>query len=197
MKRLKRTKRLKAAERPGCAVSAGWTLAAAAWTFVIFGLSSMPMARQDLKPWLSRRLSQPAGDSAFGWLRFRYGGRLIGIEPLGAAGFVEFVVRKAAHFAEYAALAALLFLALRRGGRARGFAAAAVMAACCLLAAADEYRQSFVAGRTPLAEDALLDAAGAACGVWLSARRRRSRGSGTGRPAGGARRQGRTEERKT
>jgi VanZ family protein len=92
----------------------------------------------------------------------------------------HFLVRKAAHFTEYALLALLAARAfltstgerLRRGW---WLAAFALVAAVALL---DEYHQSFLPSRTGTVYDSLLDMAGGASALaltalWRAARRRR------------------------
>jgi VanZ family protein len=75
---------------------------------------------------------------------------------------------KAAHFAEYAVLAALLFRALAPG---RGVPAAAAVAllASFLLAGLDELHQVLVPGRSADWRDAAADAIGALLGTGLAA----------------------------
>jgi VanZ family protein len=95
---------------------------------------------------------------------------------------VHFLVRKAAHFSEYALLALLAARAFRTSHREKlrrlwGLAAFALVACVALV---DEYHQSFLASRTGTIYDSLLDmtggAAALACaGLWL-ARRRKERG---------------------
>ena len=86
----------------------------------------------------------------------------------------HFLVRKAAHFTEYAVLALLAaraFLGSRRPGlRARWYVAALALAVACALL--DEYHQSFVPSRTGSPYDSLIDAAGAAFAVLALALRR-------------------------
>lgn len=78
---------------------------------------------------------------------------------------VQLVVRKCAHLAGYAILAALLFRAFRQGSdrlwRAAGFAF--VIAA--IYASLDEFHQSFVASRTGTPWDVMIDCFGAAIGL--------------------------------
>ena len=73
---------------------------------------------------------------------------------------VIFVLRKIAHFSEYALLLALWFRALRgRLGIDRGLGAA--YAIVVAYAATDEFHQTFVHGRTGTPRDVLIDAFGA------------------------------------
>ena len=102
---------------------------------------------------------------------------LIWLNPeITEAGLLRahFLVRKAAHFTEYAVLALLAaraFLGSRRATlRARWHVAALALAVACALL--DEYHQSFVPSRTGSPYDSLIDAAGAAFAVLALALRR-------------------------
>ena len=98
-----------------------------------------------------------------------------------ALGEVHFLVRKAAHFTEYALLALLAARAFRTSSRTslgrRWWLASFALVACVSLA--DEFHQSFVPSRTGTAYDSLLDMAGGAAALacaalWLGAKRRKS-----------------------
>ena len=100
--------------------------------------------------------------------------------------YVHFLVRKAAHFTEYAVLALLAARAFRTSARTalrrRWWPAAFALVACVALV--DEYHQSFLASRTGTIYDSLLDMAGGAtalacAGLWLVRRRGKS-GGGSG-----------------
>jgi len=91
---------------------------------------------------------------------------------------VHFLVRKTAHFTEYAILAGLAFRAARNSGSSllkRHYAIAAVVlvaAVACL----DEFNQSFEPSRTSSVWDSALDVFGGIVAVavcWLWFRRRR------------------------
>ena len=87
------------------------------------------------------------------------------IPDLGTGlGSADLVLRKLAHFAEFAVLGALL---LRAVGRE---AAAAVLGS--LYAATDEVHQMFVPGREAAPLDWAIDTAGVVAGVFLVAWRR-------------------------
>ena len=78
------------------------------------------------------------------------------------------LIRKTAHFTEYAVLAMLWFVALtRERGLSRGPAAwiAFIVAACW--AVLDELHQAFVPGRTASALDVVLDSTGALAAAML------------------------------
>ena len=74
---------------------------------------------------------------------------------------VTFIVRKGAHFSEYAMLGFLGYLWLHRvkAGGLIAFGAAA------LYAVTDEIHQSFIPGRSCELRDMLVDSSGALCGV--------------------------------
>ena len=94
-------------------------------------------------------------------------GAMSAAEQAGAFGLLHLIVRKAAHFSEYALLGAALrtFLwtfPLRLPGLWALLSAA-------LYAALDEWHQTFVSGRSGQPGDVLIDSAGALCGVFLAA----------------------------
>ena len=95
--------------------------------------------------------------------------------------YVHFLVRKAAHFSEYAVLALLAARAFRTSGkeklRRRWWLAAFALVACVALV--DEFHQSFLPSRTGTVYDSLLDMAGGATALaclalWLARGRRKS-----------------------
>ena len=82
-------------------------------------------------------------------------------------GFWDTLLRKGAHFAEYAILGALLLRALGREGVA--------LAAGVVYAATDELHQHFVPGRHGSPFDIAIDAVGVTLGVYLLHRLQRPR----------------------
>jgi VanZ family protein len=94
---------------------------------------------------------------------------------------VHFLVRKAAHFSEYAVLALLAARAFRTSDREQlrrlWWLAAFALVVCVALV--DEFHQSFLPSRTGTIYDSLLDTAGGAtalacAALWPSLRRRRA-----------------------
>jgi VanZ family protein len=85
------------------------------------------------------------------------------------------LIRKAAHFTEYAILALLVLRALRMSKPERSFAKALAVAllVATAYAASDEYHQSFVPGRTAAVGDVLIDSAGAVTALAVAAVGRR------------------------
>lgn len=89
--------------------------------------------------------------------------------PRPTSDLLNLLMRKSAHFSEYAVLALAYHWALTgslpsRGGQ-RWRAAALLLA--LLYAISDEYHQSWTPLRHPSALDVLIDTAGAATGLWL------------------------------
>ncbi len=96
---------------------------------------------------------------------------------------IQFSVRKAAHLAEYAVLAMLLWRAVVHGANLKtkmSILYVFVWITCVVVAAADEFHQSFVESRTASPWDVMIDSAGAIFGLVICsglAKRRKSRGA--------------------
>ncbi|MBV8856011.1 MAG: VanZ family protein [Acidobacteria bacterium] len=96
--------------------------------------------------------------------------------------YVHFLIRKTAHFSEYALLALLAARAFRTSRREKlrrfWWLAAFALVACVSLL--DEYHQSFLPSRTGTIYDSLLDMTGGAAALacaalWLARGRKKSR----------------------
>ena len=77
-----------------------------------------------------------------------------------------FVIRKLAHFSEYALLGILAFINLWRVKRL-GYRSLFAALFSCVYAASDEIHQLFVPGRACQFTDVLIDTSGAAAGILL------------------------------
>lgn len=142
------------ARRPKpAAVLAAWG-PVVAWVAVIFSLSSDQFSDVNTAAWLS---AMPVVGA-------------LGLTP-AAIEVGNFIVRKSAHFVEYALLGMLALRALRATWRQRGpqlLAAAVAVAAVC--ASADELRQHLcTVSRTGTAKDVALDILGALTGAIVGA----------------------------
>lgn len=93
---------------------------------------------------------------------------------------LTFIIRKAAHFTEYAVLGALYFETVhsfraykkkernyRNGRRAAWKTVLFTTALCMLYAMSDEFHQSFTAGRSPAVRDVIIDTCGGFAGSML------------------------------
>ena len=116
---------------------------------------------------LSRAESSQLSGGLLAWLR-------PALEALGLGWVNDHIIRKLAHFGEFALLgcelAALLFL--NRGRTRKIFLSAEL---CAVVVAVIDETIQFFSARAPMVRDVLLDAAGALAGialVWLLTRRK-------------------------
>ena len=94
-----------------------------------------------------------------GWTQAR-------IEQLSEQG--QYYIRKAAHFTEYFLLAVSVAFPLYVYGVRGIWLVLAAGGFCVAYACADEYHQSFVAGRSPQKKDVLIDSCGILTGVIIT-----------------------------
>ena len=91
-------------------------------------------------------------------------------------GIWDFILRKIAHFVEFAVLCLLLWNALRRYTASPSRAAAIAAPVALLYAFSDEFHQLFVQGRTGALRDVAIDASGIAVMalmiIWLRPKKR-------------------------
>ena len=152
-------------QRAMCRVSFAWLAAAVLLTAVIWGNSLVP----------------GEGSGSLSLMVMRWGREALAALGLPNAWLTNFVVRKTAHFTEYALLGVVTMRAWRphlpKGAAAsprrgawvpRAACAAATALALVLTPSIDETIQLSVAGRTGQLPDVLLDCAGAATGVALT-----------------------------
>jgi len=125
----------------------------------LFYSSSQPYEKQDLRGTLSRFLDDDRLQERWGHISFPYGKKEISIEEVGAAGFVEFFIRKGTHFLTFALLTFLLYRLFAHVAPVQtalpwsGFLAV-------IIAMLDEWHQTFTPNRTGMLTDVLLDTAG-------------------------------------
>ncbi|MFX3623253.1 MAG: VanZ family protein [Ectobacillus sp.] len=136
-----------------------------AWVGMIFYSSSQPYQKQDMRPLLGEYIDPALAAKLFSWVNFSYAGREISIAYLGVPGFIEFFIRKGAHFSVYFVLGFLVCWALAayRLPAGRKFWYALLFVAG--YAAFDEFHQSFNGDRTPLWQDSVLDTIGGITGI--------------------------------
>lgn len=98
---------------------------------------------------------------------------------LSAEGFrfAHTIIRKGAHFLEYAVLGVLMCRAATASGARPSLGTVVrTIVLCGLYASLDELHQMFVPNRTGAAADVALDTIGASAGTWLFTWRRRTSG---------------------
>lgn len=135
---------------------------------VLFISSSMPYTKQTSVPFLEQHLAQKPLENWLSQISFRYAGKEISIANIGYYKFVEFFIRKGAHFGTYFLLGGLTALGLARYWSKLGHVAFVSWALATLYAETDELHQMLTGDRTPLIQDVILDSCGALLGVMLA-----------------------------
>ncbi|MFV0557138.1 MAG: VanZ family protein [Enterococcus sp.] len=134
---------------------------------LLFYSSSQTYAEQSqielLKTLFSR---QPFHDFLSG-ISFNYGGEEQSIAAQGYYSFIEFFIRKGAHFMTYFLLGGSFCLALYCKQKNYWWASFFAWLAATGYAGIDEFHQMLTGGRTPLFQDVMLDSAGALTAVLL------------------------------
>lgn len=124
---------------------------------VLFVSSGQTYEQQSLIPTLKNLLPEKPLEQPLSKLEVPYWGTKISIEERGYYHFVEFLIRKSAHFFIFGLLAVVIYSVLQKDRRRLVKAGLLTL----LLAIGDEYHQLLTGGRTPSARDVLLDMAGA------------------------------------
>ncbi|PID21985.1 VanZ family protein [Sporosarcina sp. P3] len=119
--------------------------------------SSQTYEQQSLVSTLQQWLPSEPGKTTLSKWEFSYWNRTISIEERGYYHFVEFLIRKAAHFFTFGCLALVIYWLLPKS-KIRILLAALFT---FVLACADELHQYFTGGRTATMQDVYLDTAGA------------------------------------
>ncbi|GIP51630.1 VanZ family protein [Paenibacillus vini] len=146
---------------------------------LLFALSAQSYEEQNLQPEIERKVTHTSASEWLDGISFTYAGREISAESLGTAGFIEFFIRKGAHFSVYGLLGLFVAFALNSGRRGRDFGWTVVIS--FLYACSDELHQTFMPDRTGLVEDVMLDTTGAAFGalvmllIWRIVERRKAK----------------------
>lgn len=127
----------------------------------IFYSSSTPYGEQDIRPQLSQIKFLSNMINQLDFIHFNYAGKEISVEKLGAAGFLELIIRKLAHFSVFLILSFFTTRLVRL--YTKNFVLIGLILTI-LYAVSDEYHQSFTADRTPLVQDVVIDSLGAIVG---------------------------------
>lgn len=137
---------------------------------VLFYSSSQTYEQQSQIGLLSNLLKNEPFKAQLSGVSFIYAGSEVSIEKSGYFSFIEFFIRKGAHFGTYLILGSSFFLGLIP--RMKNFLLVAFFSwlSATGYAALDEFHQMLTGGRTPLFQDVILDSLGALTGVltcWL------------------------------
>lgn len=123
----------------------------------LFISSGQTYEQQSLIPSLQQWLPDKPLEASLSKLQIPYWGKVISIEERGYYHFIEFLIRKAAHFFIFGFLAVIIYSLLPK----HAFRIVTASIITLLFAIADEYHQSLTGGRTPTSQDVMLDMAGA------------------------------------
>lgn len=138
------------------------------WLAVIYQSSSQPYHEQDMRPWLRSVLPEQYIIDHFSDLKLSYNGNEISIETKGVAGFVEFIIRKAAHVVAFAIFSFLLLFALWNTTKIRKWHIILIsLIGSFLFACSDELHQMYTGGRSPQFTDVMIDMVGTSIGIFI------------------------------
>lgn len=133
---------------------------------ILFYSSSMTYKQQTSVPFLEKYLHGKPMYHALENIKFTYGGKVQSIQNDGYYHFVEFFIRKGAHFGTYMILGICLCLALYTYFKRNHFLQVFIpWMTATGLAAFDEFHQGLTGGRTPSVVDVILDSAGSFTGA--------------------------------
>jgi len=146
----------------------------------LYTASSQPYEQQDMRGTINQWIDQEQMERSLDGIRFAYGGKEISLAEHGAAGLIEFFIRKGTHFLTFTLLALLLYRLLRHicpPSAALPWSGLLSVVAAVL----DEWHQTFTPNRTGMLTDVILDASGVFTAMLLLAiwQRRTARGAGS------------------
>lgn len=128
---------------------------------VLFYSSSQTYGQQSQISRIDEWLPNQPFKAAWSGISFTYGGSIVSIDHLGYSKFVEFFIRKGAHFGTYFILGGSLFLGVYPKLKLRGLTAILAWLSATGYAGLDEFHQMITGGRSPMFQDVMLDSMGA------------------------------------
>lgn len=134
---------------------------------ILFYSSSQTYEQQSQIGLLSTLLKNEPFKEQLRGFSFTYAGSEVSIGKSGYFSFVEFFIRKGAHFGTYFILGSSFFLGLAPKMKTLPLVAFFSWLSATGYAATDEFHQMLTGGRTPLFQDVMLDSFGALTGVFL------------------------------
>lgn len=135
---------------------------------VLFYSSSQPYEKQSITPVLDQLLAKEPLKNVLSNVQFTYAESEVSISALGYSKFIEFFIRKGAHFGTYFLLGLCWFLGLKNKMTSISLAALVSWFLTTGYAAVDEFHQGITPNRTPLLQDVQLDSIGAMTAIILA-----------------------------
>ncbi|WP_209121589.1 VanZ family protein [Alkalihalobacillus sp. BA299] len=135
---------------------------------IIFIASSQPYHEQDLRPSLSERFDLEFIEVAFQDVEFTYSDSVVSISTRGVDGFVEFFIRKGAHFGVFFILGFFCYRLFRAYSTPQWKSIFYSLVFVIVYASLDEFHQSLTPNRTPLVADVILDTIGGIVGITIA-----------------------------
>lgn len=136
--------------------------------FLLYWSSSMSYENQSLTSPIETILANKPFEKFLLQFEFTYGGNIVSINESGYYSFIEFFIRKGAHFFSYFILGFFWFLGLRKRVEGKWLVIILSVFLSVGYAAFDEFRQVFHPGRSGMMADIILDSVGASVGVLLA-----------------------------
>ena len=134
------------------------------WMGVIFFFSSQTYEQQSLTHQLASFRNTPLEQMLQGYY-FYYGGNEVSVYALGIEGFLEFIIRKGAHFCIFFVLGLLTYALLQYKWNKSFKTIIISFVFVVLYACFDEFHQLLTGDRTALWQDVVLDSIGGLCGI--------------------------------
>lgn len=134
---------------------------------VLFYSSSQTYEQQSQIGLLSTLLHNEPFSNSLSHVAFNYAGSEVSIAAKGYFSFVEFFIRKGAHFGTYFLMGGSLYLGLVPRIRSVLLTGVIAWLAATGYAGLDEFHQMLTGGRTPLFQDVMLDSSGAMTAILL------------------------------
>lgn len=134
----------------------------------VFYSSSQPYQKQDVRPEIGKYVDLEKVEQNFSGVKLKYAGSEVSVEAKGPASFIEFFIRKGAHFSVFFALGFFAFRAIRLNGSDTIKSAIIAFALVAGYATFDETHQNFTENRSPHVEDVMIDITGGITAIVLA-----------------------------
>ncbi|WP_102026674.1 VanZ family protein [Salirhabdus sp. Marseille-P4669] len=138
------------------------------WMGIIFYSSAQPYEKQDIKPFFNKYIDFSFLEPLVKHIEFTYHHSQVSVEALGINGFVEFFIRKGAHFTVYLILFLLFVVAFHKTTNIKKLQKVSLsLLFTVFYAIFDEIHQGWTPNRTPFYGDVIIDTIGAIVGAGL------------------------------